>query len=432
MDKEDIINSNNNDSSTIAAEEDFHRFLTLIIRYFQPIHTIETEGYPNPVCDWLAGKFPFLNMWYVEGNQANFSESSERLSNYKNITMQNQNAEEFLQEWLPIFSIKSKCLFLLNIRDESEEQLQKELNLISDSQASAVIIINYLSSDKNKSYDFINDTNEITDKLNKNNNYLSLFQNSAIYESSNNDTRRLFIFQNCEDTYYKIKNDGWAAFRFINAIETVHKETLVLETESINEILLSVLIPCYNRHEALKQCLDSLKNQTIGISQFEVICVNDGSNQTEIKEIIVDALEVLNGKYIEHEVNKGRAAARNTALAAASGKYLMFMDSDIDAAPNLLEEHLKAHNIEPHKKYAVLSRIKFTEKQLKQEPLAKVFDESTLILGYAEMKPGFNCNYLHFYTGNISIPKVINDEIGGFDESYKNYGVEDTENGYRI
>ncbi len=91
-------------------------------------------------------------------------------------------------------------------------------------------------------------------------------------------------------------------------------------------IKVSVLVAVYNAAEYLPQCLDSLRAQTL--HDIEVICVDDASSDT--------SLEILNKyagldsriKFIHLDVNGGQAHARNVGLAAASGKYVCFLDSD--------------------------------------------------------------------------------------------------------
>ncbi len=89
--------------------------------------------------------------------------------------------------------------------------------------------------------------------------------------------------------------------------------------------LLSIIIPVYNVEKFLKQCLDSVFAQTI--SDFEVICVNDGSTDSS-----ADILEEYKQKYenmvIYTQVNGGLSAARNAGIKIASGKYIGFVDSD--------------------------------------------------------------------------------------------------------
>lgn len=88
---------------------------------------------------------------------------------------------------------------------------------------------------------------------------------------------------------------------------------------------ISVIIPVYNVEKYLKECLDSIVNQTF--ADIEIICVNDGSTDS--------SLDILNGyaandsriRVLSQE-NRGLSGARNTGLKNATGKYVYFIDSD--------------------------------------------------------------------------------------------------------
>lgn len=88
--------------------------------------------------------------------------------------------------------------------------------------------------------------------------------------------------------------------------------------------LVSVVVATYNRPETLPDCLRSILCQTY--PNIEIVVVNDAG--IDVKEII-DSMNVKGMiKYIELPVNRGLAAARNTGIAAAKGKYIAYLDDD--------------------------------------------------------------------------------------------------------
>jgi glycosyltransferase involved in cell wall biosynthesis len=89
---------------------------------------------------------------------------------------------------------------------------------------------------------------------------------------------------------------------------------------------VSVIIPVYNTAPYLRRCLDSVCGQTL--RDMEIICVNDGS--TDDSADILRRYENADRrvKSVEHQHNRGPAAARNTGMRAARGEYLSFLDSD--------------------------------------------------------------------------------------------------------
>lgn len=105
-------------------------------------------------------------------------------------------------------------------------------------------------------------------------------------------------------------------------------------------IRLSIIIPFYNVEKYIAQCLDSVVNQDIPLSDYEIICVNDASPDGS-RDIVLDYMKrYSNIRLIEHEYNKKLGAARNTGRSIARGKYVWNVDSDDMVAPNCLKEVL--------------------------------------------------------------------------------------------
>ncbi len=97
--------------------------------------------------------------------------------------------------------------------------------------------------------------------------------------------------------------------------------------------LVSVIIPTHNRPDMLKTAVESVLSQTW--PKIEIIVANDGG------EDVADMLNALNTRgniiYIRHEENRGISAARNTALRAAKGIYIAYLDDDDVYYPDHLE-----------------------------------------------------------------------------------------------
>lgn len=88
---------------------------------------------------------------------------------------------------------------------------------------------------------------------------------------------------------------------------------------------LSVIVPIYNSEKYLKECLDSLVNQTF--KDIEIICVNDGSTDNSL-EIVKHFAEKDSRIKVINQENKGQSAARNTGLKVANSNFITFIDSD--------------------------------------------------------------------------------------------------------
>lgn len=100
---------------------------------------------------------------------------------------------------------------------------------------------------------------------------------------------------------------------------------------------ISVVIPVYNVEAYLRECVDSVLNQTM--EDFEIILVDDGA--TDSSGRICDEYACKDARIrVIHRENGGLSAARNTGLDAASGEYVYFLDSDDYIAPDTLEKLL--------------------------------------------------------------------------------------------
>ena len=100
--------------------------------------------------------------------------------------------------------------------------------------------------------------------------------------------------------------------------------------------LFSIIIPVYNVQNYLSACVKSVVEQP-GPRDWESILVDDGS--TDQSGAMCDALAAeLPGLQVIHRENGGLAAARNTGLKAATGDWLLFLDSDDAMAPGLLAQ----------------------------------------------------------------------------------------------
>ena len=98
-------------------------------------------------------------------------------------------------------------------------------------------------------------------------------------------------------------------------------------------MFLSFVVPVYNAAQYLPECLDSLLAQDI--SDYEIICVNDGSTDTSPEILGQYAAQHGNIRVINKE-NGGVVSARNAGLSAAQGDYIWFVDADDFLLPNIL------------------------------------------------------------------------------------------------
>ena len=101
-----------------------------------------------------------------------------------------------------------------------------------------------------------------------------------------------------------------------------------------NIVPFSIIIPVYNTEPYLAHCLDSVLAQTCDL--YEIICVDDGSTDGSLEILQKYAAKHKNIKTISIP-HKGVSAARNAGIDNASGKYVIFLDSDDFVEPDMLE-----------------------------------------------------------------------------------------------
>lgn len=102
-------------------------------------------------------------------------------------------------------------------------------------------------------------------------------------------------------------------------------------------IKFSIIIPVYNVEKYLKQCIDSVLNQTY--KNYEIILIDDGS--TDNSPAICDKYKDNDDRItVLHKKNRGAAAARNSGIRVIKGEYVLFLDSDDFWADNKALEQI--------------------------------------------------------------------------------------------
>lgn len=175
-----------------------------------------------------------------------------------------------------------------------------------------------------------------------------------------------------------------------------------------NKPLVSIIVPVYNNEKYVKECIDSLLNQTY--DNIEIIVINDGSvdNTKKILEKNYKDNEKVN--IIEKE-NEGVSAARNQGLKVAKGEYICFCDSDDSYFPNGIENLVNEFNecdmvICSHvKEWIKISECIYEKKKISKEILMSDF-----IL---------NKEYFSFIWGNLYSAEIIKKNNLIFDPEIK-------------
>lgn len=109
---------------------------------------------------------------------------------------------------------------------------------------------------------------------------------------------------------------------------------------------VSVIIPCYNYGRYLKDTIDSLLAQTF--QSFEVIIVDDASTDKSYKMALALASPWQGVRVIRHAKNAGTAAALNTGIKHAYGKYIAILSADDMMRPYRLDDFYRLQQKHPH------------------------------------------------------------------------------------
>lgn len=182
----------------------------------------------------------------------------------------------------------------------------------------------------------------------------------------------------------------------------------------MSNLLISVIICTYNRAELLPGALRSLGvDQDFENYNYEIVVVDDGS--TDDTAAVVKGTHVMCSLRYFRIDHAGRSAARNKGIAEARGEFILFVDDDILAPSNLLRQHLDAH--------------KTYRKSVVRGPIINV-TEYAIPQGRGQSWRDFSSAF--FCTCNASVSKYALLTVGGFDESFVEYGFEDNELGWRL
>ena len=107
-----------------------------------------------------------------------------------------------------------------------------------------------------------------------------------------------------------------------------------------SDLQLSIIVPVYNVEKYIRACIESIFKQRLDENTFEVIIVNDGT-QDRSMEVIQDIIDQHKNITVINQENQGLSMARNNGMAIARGEYILMPDSDDLLVENSLKPLLK-------------------------------------------------------------------------------------------
>jgi glycosyltransferase involved in cell wall biosynthesis len=187
--------------------------------------------------------------------------------------------------------------------------------------------------------------------------------------------------------------------------------------------IVSFIIPVYNGDKYIRKCIDSLINQNYGEHRFEIICIDDCSNDNS-KEIIKEYQKInSNIKLIENTVNLKTATVCNIGLDQAKGDFVWIIgQDDWIHDESIIKLAQLISTFQPEVIAFNYRRVDFNENELHS---AEVFDNSGLMKGDNYIRSKFGIAFPHYLLGyewraifnrNYLIKKKIRFPDGGIYE----------------
>jgi glycosyltransferase involved in cell wall biosynthesis len=175
--------------------------------------------------------------------------------------------------------------------------------------------------------------------------------------------------------------------------------------------ILSVVIPTYRRHSYLAKALDSLVEQSLAKTDYEVIVV-DNACEDEVRVLTLSYAADAQVSYIA-EPKVGLSHARNTGLRNVRGEFVVFMDDDAVAAPGWLEAVMRTFSEGGSTVAAVGGPITLLWEEPRPTWLA---DALQGVLGYLDHGPATRllAEGEWLWGGNMAFRARSLAEVGGF------------------
>jgi glycosyltransferase involved in cell wall biosynthesis len=167
---------------------------------------------------------------------------------------------------------------------------------------------------------------------------------------------------------------------------------------------VSVVIPTFNRLEVLSEVIASLEMQE-GAPPFELVVVDDGSTDGTGEWLRARSFR-LPLRVLTQE-NAGPAAARNTGVAVAAGRWVAFLGDDTVPSAGWLAAHRAAHR--RHGDDPRLAVIGYTgwHRRIRPNPFLRYINEHGLQFGYALIRNPEDVPFNFFYTSNLSLGRDL-------------------------
>lgn len=219
---------------------------------------------------------------------------------------------------------------------------------------------------------------------------------------------------------------------------------------------ISIVVPVYNRAERLSRCLAGICKQTYPIELMEVIVADDGSSD-DVLDVVEKYSKIINIRYVKQRDGGYRlSAVRNLGIRMSLHRNISIIDCDLIPLPRFIESFMKyLHHFDNvvllgHQKFVdptgisdddILHDVGILDNM--QEILSENATMDSKGLSVTKdwrYKLYEETNYLKddqfpyraFSSGHVAYRKAAIESAGFYDESFKVWGSEDNETGYRL
>lgn len=187
----------------------------------------------------------------------------------------------------------------------------------------------------------------------------------------------------------------------------------------------SIVVPSRAGARRLPVLLAALARQDC--NDFEAIIVIDGDIDNSSDVVNNFAAEVgMPVRVVTFAENRGRPAALNAGADVACGRVLIRCDDDLEPDPDYVSGHLAQHTDE------VIGIVGLCRNVFPETPYARVYGRDADERFRAEALQSRTARHWRYWGGNVSLLREVHQRLGGYDESYRAYGWEDVDYGYRL
>ncbi len=188
----------------------------------------------------------------------------------------------------------------------------------------------------------------------------------------------------------------------------------------------SIIIPSYRGADRLPALFDSLGAQAHGTPSFEVVLVIDGVDDGSVA--LAEAEQRFPLRHVLLPQNLGRVGALNAGFAAARGDILIRCDDDLVVPPGFVAAHVAAHRAAP----GPVGVIGVTWDVHEPGPYANAYGSDAARRSFEHARSRGAGERWRLWAANCSITRATWEHIGPYDPTYRAYGWEDVDYGWRL